>query len=242
MNIAALVAAARPEFHPLQNIPLFRHISPEGWRRFQKLAPVHSYRPGNILFYQGNAPLGLHFICSGRVKLVKQDSSGRCQIVRIVSGPDLLGDRAFFAEKPYACTGEVMEPSDICFLEPARFWEFFGRNADMLRLLARRFAVELGRAEEYMHCLAVCTINARLATRLLRPDKPRAGARKPANELILTETRTELSQMLGTTPEAVSRALAKLCSKGLINVSGQRVLILNEERLRLVACLHGGVA
>lgn len=219
-------------------IPILRHATREEWGRFLELAPAHDYRPGNVLFYQGNLPLGLHFISSGRVKLIKEDPSGRRQIVRLVQGPDLLGDRAFFAEKPYRCTGEVMEDATIRFLLPHHFWTIFGRNPDTLRLLARRFAEELGRAEDYMHCISVCTIDARMATRLLNASRRPGQARAPKGEFLLTETRTELAQVLGTTPEAVSRSLSKLCSKGLIAVSGRRVRVLNEERLRLSACLH----
>jgi len=223
---------------PFHAAPLLRHVTPAEWKRFQELAPANTYRPGNILFYQGNSPLGLHFISRGRVKLIKEDRAGRCQIVRIVTGPDLLGDRAFFAERPYMCTGEVMEDATVSFLQPRHFWEIFGRNPDTLRLLAQRFAVELGRAEDYMHCITVCTINARMATRLLKASKRPELIKPVKGEFVLTETRTELAQVLGTTPEAVSRTLAKLCSKGLIAVSGRRVRVLNEERLRLSACPH----
>lgn len=227
-----------PGLHRLQAVPLLSHVTQKEWGRFLELAPVHTYRPGNILFYQGNPSLGLHFITGGRVKLMKEDRAGRCQIVRIVSGPDLLGDRAFFAERPYMCTGVVMEESSISFLRPNHFWDIFGKNPDTLRLLTQRFAVELGRAEDYMHCIAVCTINARMATRLLKAAKKQAPARGPKGEFVLTETRMELAQVLGTTPEAVSRALAKLSAKGLIAVTGRRVRVLNEERLRLAACQH----
>lgn len=227
-----------PALHRLQTVPLLVHVTQKEWRSFLDLAPIHTYRPGNILFYQGNPSLGLHFITSGRIKLMKEDRAGRCQIMRIVQGPDLLGDRAFFAERPYMCTGVVMEESSISFLQPNHFWDIFGKNPDTLRLLTQRFAVELGRAEDYMHCIAVCTINARMATRLLKASKRQDRPRSPKGEFVLTETRVELAQVLGTTPEAVSRALAKLCSKGLIAVSGRRVRVLNEERLRLSACLH----
>lgn len=225
----------------LQAIPLLSHIAQKDWHRFQELAPAHNYRPGNVLFYQGNTPLGLHFIASGRVKLIKEDRAGRTQIVRIVHGPDLLGDRAFFAEKPYACTGEVMTDSSISFLQPGQFWDFFGRNPDMLRLLAQRYAVELGHAEEYMHCLSACTVNARMAAYLSMCLKRAALNCGRNGEFTLDESRAELAQILGTTPEGVSRSLANLCIKKTIAVSGRRVRVINEDRLRLSACLHESV-
>src|SRR5581483_7150922 len=36
----------------------------------------NNYSRGNILFYQGNMPLGLYFLCQGRVKLVRGESRG----------------------------------------------------------------------------------------------------------------------------------------------------------------------
>ncbi|MBI5247585.1 MAG: Crp/Fnr family transcriptional regulator [Elusimicrobia bacterium] len=232
----------RPSIKPLQAIPLLRDFSREDWRRFQELVDARTYRPGNALFYQGREPLGLHFIVSGRVKLIKEDHSGRCQIVRIAHGPDFLGDRAFFAERAYACTGEVMEESEIGFLSSDRFWKFFGRNPNLNRLLAQRFAVELGRAEDYMHCLSACTINTRMAARLLKSLQAPGLDLTPKGEFVLAESRTELAQVLGTTPEAVSRALSAFCVKNVIAVSGRRVRVLNEDRLRLSACLHEPVS
>lgn len=232
---------SEPGFCPARSLPLFHHITGKDWRRFQQLATVHAYHRGNVLFYQGNRPLGLYFICSGRVKIAKEDGGGRSQIVRIVQAPDILGDRAFFAERPYACTGEVMEESQICFLEARHFWEIFGQNAEMLRLLTQRFARELGYAEEYMSCIATCMVNARMAAHLLRSRNRSTADRARKDEFVLTESRTELAQLLGTTPEAVSRALAELCSKGLIAVQDRHVRVLNEDRLRLCACSHDSI-
>lgn len=228
----------KPAISSLETIPFLRHITQKDWHRFQELATALTYRPGNILFYQGNSPLGLHFIAGGRVKLFKEDRLGRCQIVRIVHGPDLLGDRAFFSEMPYACTAEVMEEAEISFLKPAHFWEIFGKNQDTHRLLAQRFAVELGRAEDYMHCLSACTINTRMATQLLASAKQTKSGQWPKGEFILSVSRSELAQIVGTTPEGVSRTLANFCVKNVISVSGRHVRILNEDRLRLAACTH----
>lgn len=228
------------KFNPhssIQTLPLFRHVSEDGWRRFQQLATVRTYDRENILFYQGNRPLGLYFICSGRVKLVKEDHFGRSQIMRIVQSPDILGDRAFFAERSYACTGEVMEEAQIYFLETSHFRDLFGQNAEMFRLLAQRFSQELGHAEECMHCLVVCSVRSRLATHLVGLKK-RTNPPLRKNEFALTETRTELAQILGATPEGISRALAEFCSKGWIAVEGRHVRILKENCLRQGACAH----
>ena len=222
---------------PVRKLPTFSYLSDEEWQEFQRLRTTNNYRRGSAIFYEGNRPLGLYFICRGRVKLVKDDLRGRGQIVRIVEAPDFLGDRAFFAEQLYACTSEVMEDARICFLEKRHVWTLFSHQPSALLLLVKRFASELGRAEEYMHCLAVCTIRARLATHLLRAWRRLADSSQGGNEFTLGESRSELAEVLGTTPEAVSRALNEFCSKGWMEIEGRHVRILDSARLRQAACL-----
>jgi CRP-like cAMP-binding protein len=171
------------------------------------------------------------------VKLVKDDRIGRTQIVRIVQSPNLLGDRAFFAETPYACTATAMEHAQICFLEARDFREILGQNAEVLNSIAQRFAADLGRAEEYMNCISVCTVVERMASHLLAAWAASCASPKRSTEFTLAESRGELAEMLGTTPEAVSRALAELRAKDVTAINGRRIRILDEQRLRRVACL-----
>jgi len=226
----------KPGLCRLRSLPLFKGVSPADWQCFQRLAIPHRYHPGDNIFYQGNRSLGLYFICGGRVKLVKDGRFGRSQIVRVIESPSMLGDRAFFSETPYACTATVMDQAQVCFLESRDFQELFGQNAAMLRLIAKRFALELGQAEEYMQCIATCTVVERMAAHLLECWTRSRGSRK-RDEFILDKSRKELAEMLGTTPEAVSRALAELRSKGMIVTLDRHVRVSNLERLRRVACL-----
>lgn len=231
----------KPRSCRIQNIPLFGHLAGKDWRRFQELTTVRTYHRENILFYQGNRPLGLYFICSGRVKIAKEDRGGRNQIVRIVEAPNLLGDRSFFADKSYACTGEVMEESKICFLEARHFWEIFGQDHEILRFLIRDFAQKFGEAEEHMHCLAACAVKARIARYLLAARQKLSNTSSQKNEFILQETRIELAQIVGTSPEVISRSLAEFCSAGWIAVEDRRVCIKDERHLHEVACPHNSL-
>ncbi|MBI4377235.1 MAG: Crp/Fnr family transcriptional regulator, partial [Elusimicrobia bacterium] len=226
-------------FLPTQNgEDPFHQATGKSLRRFRELATTHTYNRGNILFYQGNRPMGLYFICSGRVKITKENCGGRSQIVRIVNAPNLLGDRAFFAKKPYACTGEVMEESRICFLEVRHFWDIFGQDHEMLRLLIQSFAQKLGSAEEYMHCLTACTVKARIARYLLATSEKLSSSSAQKDEFILQESRTELAQIIGTMPEVVSRSLAGFSSAGWIAIEDRRVHIKDKQHLSEVSCPH----
>lgn len=191
---------------------------------------MNSYKKGDMLFYQGNEPQSLFFLCEGAVKLVRADRMGRQHILRVIAVADFLGDRALLAGQPYAASAEVMEDAQICALDAGKFREFWRTEPDLPRLFARYLALKLADADEASTDLALCTIGEMLAKMILRRSQEARGG-------IFTffESRQELADILGTSPEVVSRTLAEFRLKGLLKIEGRRVKILNEARLRAVA-------
>lgn len=197
-----------------------------GWR-------PNKYSRGNILFYQGNEPFALFFICSGRVKLVRAEDGGRHQIVRVVRAPNFLGERSLVAGEPYAATAEVMDDARICVIDSARFFRAWADRPELARMMARQLAAKLGEAEAHATDLSMRTIRERLAK--LFCEEADAAPKKGSFEL--TETRQEIAELLGTSPEVISRTIAELEDKKLVEVDGRRVRLLDEKRLRRVARL-----
>ncbi len=136
-------------------------------RRMSVLWRSNCYEKGNILFYQGNEPLSLYFLCSGLVKLVRADDSGRQHIVRIITAPDIVGDRALLAGHPYAASAQVMNDAQICSLEAGRFRELWRTEPELPRMFASYLAHKLAEADEAATDLALCTIRERLAKRII---------------------------------------------------------------------------
>ncbi|MDE2491207.1 MAG: Crp/Fnr family transcriptional regulator [Elusimicrobia bacterium] len=195
---------------------------------------VNRYARGNVLFYQGNEPFALFFLCSGRVKIVRADREGRRQIVRIIRAPDFIGERSLIARQPYSATAEVMEEADICVIDSAKFFRFWSDQPEFARFLAQRLAITLGDVQGLATDLALRTIRERLAKLIVRQSEV-----PPQSETVIlpTESRQELAELLGTSPEVVCRTLKELSSSRLISVSGRRVRILDGARLRAAAWL-----
>jgi|GEM_PF-6023100 len=198
-----------------------------GWRS-------NRYERGNVLFYQGNEPFALFFLCSGRVKIVRADREGRRQIVRVISEPDFVGERSLIARQPYQATAEVMDDSDVCVIDSARFFRFWGERPEFARVLAQRLAINLGNVQDLASDLALHTIRERLTKfiALQAETSPKPGA-----PLQLVESRQEIAELLGTSPEVVSRTLRELADHKIIAIEGRRVRVLDGQRLRSAARL-----
>jgi CRP-like cAMP-binding protein len=192
------------------------------------------YSRGNDLFYQGNEPFALFFLCTGRVKLVRAEGGGRHKIVRIVHAPDFLGERSLIAGEPYAATAEVMDEANVCLIDAGRFKTLWLERPELARVLARQLAAKLGEAEGHVADLALRTIRERLAKHLALQAR---AAGNDGKSFELHESRQELAEMLGTSPEVVSRTLAELSGRKLLAIAGRGVRVLDEARLRSVARL-----
>lgn len=211
-----------------------RGLPPSLAQSFSSAWRSNTYSRGNDLFYQGNEPYALFFLCSGRVKLVRAEGGGRHKIVRLVRAPDFLGERSLIAGEPYAATAEVMEEANVCLIDAARFKTLWVERPELARVLARQLAAKLGEAEGHVADLALRTIRERLAKHLAL--QARAGSGDGA-AFELRESRQELAEMLGTSPEVVSRTLAELSDRKLIAIDGRKINVLDEGRLRGAARL-----
>lgn len=198
-----------------------------GWRE-------NRYARGNILFYQGNEPFALFFLCQGRVKLVRAEDGGRHQITRIVRAPDFLGERSLVAGEPYGATAEVMDDARVCVIDSARFFRAWADRPELSRLIARQLAAKLGDAEAHAVDLSMRTMRERLAKHLCEQAD---ASGKGGGVFELAETRQEIAELLGTSPEVVSRTIAELEGRRLVDVDGRRVKVLDGKRLRAVARL-----
>src|SRR3990167_7709770 len=100
---------------------IFSDLSEKDLALLEQCKTANQYKRKQIIFYEGNPVVGLYCIRSGKVKLYKTSSDGKQQILKIAQGGDILGHSSLFTNTPHMATAEVIEESDICFLDKTRF-------------------------------------------------------------------------------------------------------------------------
>ena len=207
-------------------------MSPAACERISPFWRTNLYHRGDVIFYQGNAPVSVYFLCTGNVKLVRDARMGRQHILRMMTGPDLLGDRAFLAGQPYAASAQVMEDSRVCAIDGQTFRALWRGEPELARLLAVYMARKLAEADEAACDLALRTIREMLARLIVEKFESIGG------ELVqFSESRQDLADILGTSAEVISRTLSEFERKKLVARDGRALRILDKERLRAI----GGV-
>lgn len=216
----------------LKKVPFFAELTEEDLAMVAAVMIERSYAKGSILFLEGEKGEALFVIRQGRIKVSKSTSDGREQILHILKDGDIFAEVVLFDQGMYPATAEAIENTQCWLL----------RNADMEKLLENhpRLAIKLLRimskrlrqAHLLVRDLALHDAYGRLAGLLLRFSR-REGKRTDEGIILDMElTRQEMASMIGTSRETVARILSRFQKDGMLSLDKQRIVLLDEEKLR----------
>ena len=183
------------------------------------------YKKGQVIFFEGNYPVGLYCIKEGKVKVFKIGTSGKEQIIRFAKNGDALGYRALLVGETYSASAAALEDSHICFVRKDTVFELFKTNSNfsftMLKLVSR----DLEDVEDKMVKLAQKPVRDRLAEALLIL-KETYGTDKQ-DYINISLSREDFASIVGTATETVIRLLTDFKKENLISTKGKKVKLLD---------------
>ncbi len=178
-------------------------------------------------------------LCHGRAKLSTSSADGKTIILKIAEPGEVLGLSATVSGKPYEVTAELMEPSQANFIARQDFLNFLRDHGDASLRVAEQLSQNYHSAYEEIRSLGLShSASEKLAKLLLEWAKGKDGKdgkEKGEVRLTVTLTHEEIAQLIGTSRETVTRALAELKKKQLVQVKGSTVVLRNKSALEKLA-------
>jgi CRP/FNR family transcriptional regulator, cyclic AMP receptor protein len=215
---------------------MFCNLSPESLEVLGSIKFTGIYPKGSMLFVEGEYPRGVFFICSGRAKLTTSSSEGKTLIVKVAEVGEILGASATILGKPYEVSAETIEPSQINFMKRDDFLRFLQTDADVCMHTARQLSEKYQSAQRDLRSLGLSqTTSVKLARLLLDWADSRGEVTPKGTRIALLLTHEEAGQMIGTTRETVTRLLSGFKRRGLIEVKGANLFILDRGKLEEIA-------
>jgi CRP-like cAMP-binding protein len=194
-----------------------------------------TYRKGQHIFEEGHTPHGIFCIKEGQVKLYKNGFDGREHITRIAFPGEFIGMRALITGRDYSVNATAMEDTTACFITKSDFFQLMIKYPDFSRRLMVALTTLLEEAESRLIALAHRPLRERLADSLLFLHKSFHHTSPSYPVPYLNLTRTDLANIIGTTPETVIRMLSSLKDEKIINIKGRKIFILDKPRLEFIA-------
>lgn len=214
---------------------VFCNLVGDQLEELDRVKTVQKYRRGQILFHEGQPAPALFCIYSGRVKVYKTGARDEEHIIRLLGPTEIVGFRPILAGEPCAATAEAIEPATLCVFPPTSVFDLIRRMPEFSMALLAKLARELRASEEQFMTRAQESVRRRVARILLTlhrsPGTPGATRARP----VVPVRRTEIAQMVGTTPETLSRVLHELAGQGLVRVTRTEIQVADLKALRQVA-------
>lgn len=204
-------------------------------QRLDREKSVHTYERGEAIFYAGNPALAVYCVSSGRVKLYKLGRRGEEQVIRLLGAGEMTGYRALLADEPYAATAEAIERTVVCTISRRTLLALVHDSPELALKLLAKMAQELRRSEELMVSRTEDPVRVRTAQLLLwLCGNSHDGVPGPVRVSVPLR-RVEMAQMIGTTPETLSRTLHQFAERGFLELSRVEIFLLDHTGLRKVA-------
>jgi CRP-like cAMP-binding protein len=219
----------------LRRCPLFAGLKEEDLKRIRAIASLKKVEKKEMLFSDGEEARGFYVILSGKIKLYKVSAEGKEQILHIVSAPDAFAEAALFLEGSYPAFAEALTDCQLLFFPKRDFIQLIEKNPQLSINMIVTLSHYLKRFASLIEELSLKEVSSRVAKYLIDLQMKSTKEGKSPKEVELDLSKTQLALKLGTISETLSRTLAKMKAKGIIDVKKNKILILNRGTLEELA-------
>jgi len=215
----------------ISSVPLFSGFSSAQRERLAKIALVRSYAGGQAVFSEGERAGGLYIVLEGRVKIYKLSPEGKEQILHLAGPGETVGEGALFSGTAFPAYAEAFEASRLLFVGRESLIGLIGDDPSFAMAMLGVLSMRLRRFVRVIEGLSLREAPGRLASYLLFLE-----AQQPDRDMVaLDMSKGNLASFLGTTPETLSRIIARMEEAALIKGHGARIKIENRKGLEALA-------
>ncbi|MGZ4823064.1 MAG: Crp/Fnr family transcriptional regulator [Terriglobales bacterium] len=207
-------------------------------KKLEAISFVTAYPQNAVLFVEGQTPRGVYMICRGQAKLSVVSQDGRTLILKIAGPGEVLGLSSCVTGKPYECTVETLSPCQVNFVRIDDFLRFIRDDAEACLRAAAQISRQYNNACRELRWVGLSrSADWRLASLLIgwSEDQLDGNVTNGTRGVKLTLTHEEIAQMIGTTRETVTRAMARFKKQKLIEVRGATLVLLAPAALQAIA-------
>lgn len=205
---------------------LWRGASETGIRRLAEVASTREAPRGTTLVTESDPADRFGVVVSGKVRVYHLQPDGRSLTFETVESGGVLGGVAALAGGRYPASVDAATPVVIAWLPREAVFSLMADEPEIARSIISSLAFRLMNLTSVVRTLAL-DVPSRLA-RYLFQRALETGAATPEGLLVtLGMTKTELAASLGTVPETLSRAFARLRDDGVLEVRTNDVLVFD---------------
>ena len=214
----------------LASIFLFKGLSEDALRKIEARCRWRDYAPQETIIDFKDETEDVYFVIQGVARVVNYSVSGREVAFDDLRTGSVFGELAAIDGEPRSATVISVTRSTIATMNAATFREVLEDHPPVAFDLMKRLTQMVRMSVERIMDLSTLGANNRVHAELLRLAK--ATIQEEGSAVISpVPIHAEMASRVSTTRETVARVLSDLTRKGLITKNGNKLILLDTERL-----------
>ncbi|MFH2202184.1 MAG: Crp/Fnr family transcriptional regulator [Elusimicrobiota bacterium] len=227
----------------LKKIPLLRSLNAQELERVQTIAKPQNFASGSIIIKKAEKAQHMFMVLSGRVKIFCYSNARKRKTFAYLGAGDFFGEMAVIVDRERSASVEAVEDCSLIIIKKDDFRKLLLSDAKLCFNLLKAVSDRLRRADDEIESLLFRNILGRVAKTINDLSKS-GGARRFRKGVILRQkyTHQDLADLVGTTREPLSRALAMLRRAELVDSHKGMIHILDPKKLQSLIHTSVGTA
>jgi CRP/FNR family transcriptional regulator, cyclic AMP receptor protein len=193
---------------------------------------TNKYKKKQIIYAEGNHPIRLYYVISGKVKTVRMHEDGKELITELYSANQFFGHIALLQNTTYKDTAEAMDECEIALIPKEDFENLLHNNKEVSAYFIKLLANNIAEKEEKLVGMAYNSLRKKVAEALLLLS--RKYKNQHDQEFTIDISRENLATIAGTATESLIRTLSDFKSEKLIDIQTGQLKIVNEKKLNML--------
>lgn len=223
------MSAPRDKIGYLSEIEIFQDLSPREIQEIDRITTISQVQKGKVFYRPEETGEVLFILKKGKVQLYRISAEGKKLVITTLGPGTLFGEMALLGQQMHNAFAEAIEDCHICVMSLTDLERLFLNKPMVALRVLDTTGRRLREAEKRLEDMAFKGIPARLASLLLRVRS------EQNSDDIKGLTHQDLAETVGTYRETATQVLNDLKVQGLIDIGRKRIMILDPERLQLVA-------
>lgn len=205
-------------------------LPPPAQKRLLAISRQGDFGPGERIFSRADAADHMFVVIRGRVKIFLSGGGRRRKTFAYLGAGDFFGEMAVITGKTRSASAEATEPTSLLLIHKKDFRALMDKDRKLCFYMLQAVSDRLRAADEEIEDLLFRNVLGRVAKTLRDLSKNVPKAPGPV-ELPRRYTHQDLADLVGTTREPLSRALATLRRAGLVDAREGTIVLLEPEKL-----------
>ena len=216
----------------LTYVPIFSELGNDALEKIEKIGSRKAYEKNAVVLMEEDAGTALFVIVKGKVKVSRNSGDGREVILTILGESDFFGEMAILDGLTRSATVTAIDESELFIIQRNDFLNLLYEHPEVSVALLQELTRRLRNADMKIKALSLKDAEGKVATVILQLADDIGKIKQGKVEIEKLPLQQDLANMAGTSRETISRTLHSFAKKGLVEMEGSKLRILDYEKFK----------